>query len=546
MNKTTFFTFRSIRMKLISICLLLLLIPSLVVGIVGYQQSKQSLNDGGKVQLKNNVRQIIGLIDVLSQQVKAGKLSLEEAQELVKVQMLGKKDADGKRPINKKIDLGQYGYMYVYDQKGVILTSPGNEGKNLWDSKSPDGVMLTQEIIKNGVNGGGYTSFEFALPNDTSKTAPKINYSELDANWGWIVVAGTYMQDFNKGADGIYYTLIITLISSIVIGGLIIFWFSGLISKPMERVAEHVKRISNGDLTEKLHIRNKDEVGQLAQSVNDMVDRFRELIGGILQTSHNVAAASQQISASTQEIASGSSNQAFASQTITELFKELSTAMNSVAHSAEEASGLSNDTVKTAQEGGQIVNLAIEGMTQVSQQMARLEQDSNKIGEIIEVIDDIAEQTNLLALNAAIEAARAGEQGRGFAVVADEVRKLAERSGEATKQITYIIKEMQHNTKASVESVADGMGKSIETGKAFEKIVSMVNDSAQKVTEIAAASEQQSAQAGEVMLSVQSIAATSEQAAAASEETASTSQSLAHLAEELNTSVSVFKINQNQ
>jgi methyl-accepting chemotaxis protein len=349
------------------------------------------------------------------------------------------------------------------------------------------------------------------------------------------------IADQTKSSQFVFYgmSLVIILLS---IG--ISYVIARRIANPIVLVTNRLEQLADGDLRgEKLAVNTQDEAGRLVVAINSMVDTLRNLIGGILQTSNEVAAASQEISASTEEIAGGSTHQAQAAQTITDLFKELEAVISNVAKTAEEASKLSDQTAKTAMEGGQEVSLSIEGMNRVNEQMDRLQQDSNKIGEIIEVIDDIAEQTNLLALNAAIEAARAGEQGRGFAVVADEVRKLAERSGEATKQITLIIQGMQHNTKESVESVADGVQKSIQTGKSFEKIVAMVNDSAQKVTEIAAASEQQSTQAGEVMRSIESIAAVSEEAAAAAEETAATSQTLAKSAEELTTSVSVFKVN---
>ncbi|MNI53280.1 Methyl-accepting chemotaxis protein McpS [compost metagenome] len=220
----------------------------------------------------------------------------------------------------------------------------------------------------------------------------------------------------------------------------------------------------------------------------------------------------------------------------------MSSAINFVAKSAEQAAELTNYTVQTAGEGGKIVDASIEGMQSVNSTMSRLEEDSNKIGEIIEVIDDIADQTNLLALNAAIEAARAGDQGRGFAVVADEVRKLAERSSAATKEISSIIKVMQDNTKQSVNAVLDSVSQSVQTGEAFNKIVQMVNNSANKVNEIAAACEEEAAQASEVMTSVEQVAAASQESAAASQETAATCQTLANLAEQLNTSVSVFKL----
>jgi methyl-accepting chemotaxis protein len=350
----------------------------------------------------------------------------------------------------------------------------------------------------------------------------------------------------NTDGDSLYHSsrittiviISISLLLSIALG----YFISQIIARPLSRVVGLVGKVAVGDLREMSDIDTKDEIGQLGGSINAMVLSLRTTVGGIISSANSVAAAAQQISASTEEIASGTTSQANDAQMMNELFKELSEAINSVARNAEQAAEMSNNTLDIAKDGGHVVRSSIEGMNQVSQQMSRLEEDSNKIGEIIEVIDDIAEQTNLLALNAAIEAARAGEQGRGFAVVADEVRKLAERSGEATKQITAIIKGMQQNTQISVIAVGEGVISTQKTGEAFEHIITMVNQSANKVTEIAAASEEQAAQSSEVLTSIDSISASTEEAAASSEETAATAQSLAQLAEELNHAVAVFKI----
>lgn len=377
-----------------------------------------------------------------------------------------------------------------------------------------------------------------SLKPQTDKVSNLLNQlSDLNVE----IAAATNDETQNYYSTGITVTVVIVVVAlvlSILIGTLI----ARSISKPLLQMVGVASKVADGDLTEQVAISTKDEAGQLASAVNRMVDNLRGLVDGIVMNSQSVAASSQQISASTEEIASTSTSQSTETGNITHLFKELSTAIDSVANSAEEAADLSNETVATAREGGKVVEASLMGMQAVNGKMAQLENDSQKIGDIIEVIDDIAEQTNLLALNAAIEAARAGEQGRGFAVVADEVRKLAERSGEATKEITTIIKAMQENTKQSVQAVADSVQQSSRTGEAFERIISMVNDSSIKVNEIAAACEEELAQAAEVMQAVQSIAASSEESAAASEETAATCQSLAQLSQDLAAAAAVFKI----
>ncbi|MFM9327694.1 methyl-accepting chemotaxis protein [Paenibacillus mesotrionivorans] len=332
------------------------------------------------------------------------------------------------------------------------------------------------------------------------------------------------------------------IIGAVLLSGLLGWVISRAISNPLKKVMVIVGDVAGGDLSRTSDIKTKDEIGQLAQAVDSMVLNLRGIVGSILANAQNVAASAQQISASSEEIAGGSANQAEAAQTISELFKELSAAIHSVAANTEQTSELAEESIRLAMEGRDVIQSSMTSMEAVSTQMAKLEDDSHKIGEILDVIEDIADQTNLLALNAAIEAARAGDQGRGFAVVADEVRKLAERSRDATKQITGIIRIMQDNTRQSVATVQESGNFSKQSGNSFHHISKMVNDAGAKISEIAAASEEQAAQSANVLNAVENISAATEEGAAASQEMAATAQSLSLLADELQKAVIWFKM----
>ncbi|KKO54209.1 methyl-accepting chemotaxis protein [Paenibacillus sp. DMB20] len=434
--------------------------------------------------------------------------------------------------------LYETGYAHIYSNTGTIVTLPDKSqiGKSLQEVYPGDRVPEILQSIREG------KLFTYESEGNFLMYSP-IHIGKTEKPWSVTIVIP--MKEITASSKQLLYSIIVAGIVTLLLLALIIVLLTNTIIKPLNRAVAVGEHMAKGDFTHELpemYRMRKDEIGVLAGVFHEVTQSMTGMIGQVNMNASQVAAASQQISASSEELAVGSTRQADSVQTINELFKELSSAITSVAESASSASELVSQTADIASQGGTVVHESIEGMNRVNAQVLKLEEDSTRIGEIIEVIDDIAEQTNLLALNAAIEAARAGEQGRGFAVVADEVRKLAERSGEATKQIAGIIKGMQNNTAESVRAVEAGVVATEKTGTAFENIIRMVNDSSSTVMEIAAASEEQAAQAVEVVSAIENISASAEETAASSEETASTAQALAQLAEELNNMVAAFKI----
>ncbi|SOC13385.1 methyl-accepting chemotaxis sensory transducer [Ureibacillus xyleni] len=341
-------------------------------------------------------------------------------------------------------------------------------------------------------------------------------------------------------------TALTIMISVIVIASIIFALLSTVISKaivnPLKDVVDVMKEAEKGDLTVRVNYESKDEIGRMVVSFNQLTESTRIAMEKVVNSANELAASSQQISASTEEIASGSQQQAQDATASAAMMAEMTNVVEDVAQNAEQAALLAENTMNEAKQGGVVINDAIQGMRAIRESIYELSNKSEQIGEIVEVIDDIAEQTNLLALNAAIEAARAGEAGKGFAVVADEVRKLAERSSKATKEISELVNIIQENTKDSVRSVEVGSEKAEKVDSTFNDILQLVGHSASKVTEIAAANEQQTAQAEEVQQAVSSIAAVTEEISAGLQETAATAETLAEMAESLNQLTAQFKI----
>ncbi|WP_239619031.1 methyl-accepting chemotaxis protein [Cohnella mopanensis] len=374
---------------------------------------------------------------------------------------------------------------------------------------------------------------------------------------------------------------IILFLTALAIGYII----SRLISKPIVHIANAAKRIASGDLTsEKMNVKSRDELGEMAESFNRMSQNLRDLILQVGMSAKNVAISSEeltasaeqtnlatlQISSTIQEVASGADNQVKSVNESVQAVNEMSEGAQQIAINAQSVSSSASEAADNSLEGNQAIEQVVNQMNfihqtieDLSEVINRLGERSQDIGEIVGFITDIASQTNLLALNASIEAARAGEQGRGFAVVASEIRKLAEQSTQSSQQIAELIASIQQETIAAAQSmevgtkeVNEGIRVVSRAGTSFEHIQQSVHKVVTQIQEVAAAAQEMSASTEQVGSSMnyistiveesatgmQQVSAFTEEQIASAEEVFSSASSLSKMAEQLRDQIGKFKV----
>lgn len=334
------------------------------------------------------------------------------------------------------------------------------------------------------------------------------------------------------------------------------FFFVKSITKSLQEGVKAANRLAEGDLTVDVSVMNHDEIGNLLESMNNMVQKWRGIVNQINSSADNIASASHELSASAVQMSKGSDEQARMSVQVATASEEMSQTVIDVARNTGNIAVSGQETVEVARNGKDVVDMAVKEVQEIavtvdaSATMVRsLGELSKQIGEIVNVINEIADQTNLLALNAAIEAARAGEHGRGFAVVADEVKKLAERTGNSTAEIADMIGNIQKEVNKAVDAMEDvkkkvssGATLSEQAGTSLNNIVKKVDDLQLMVQQIASATEEMTATSEGISKDIDSIASISKETSSASVQVSQASDELSRLSVSLQGIVKEFSV----
>jgi len=495
--------------------------------------------------LTSVLQQATSLIGSYQKQVESGNLPLEEAKKLAAAQIATMR-YDGSN------------YLWINDLESRMIMHPIKpelNGKDMSQEKDVNGTYFFQEMSKACKDKGeGCVKYSWPKPGSTQQV-PKVSCVELFKPWGWVVGTGIYIDDVNEQIHRIQLGIGSALAVLLTITILMALGISRSITSPVARLAKQTEEVARGNLNVAIAACSTDEIGQLTASFMSMTEKLRTIIKQVNDTSSSVASAAAQLHSTSEQIATGAEQVAVQSGSVATAGEQMAATSGNIAQSCLMAAEGSQLATSAAGNGEKVVEKTVMVMNQIAEKVLEsaktvetLGTRSDQIGTIIGTIEDIADQTNLLALNAAIEAARAGEQGRGFAVVADEVRALAERTTKATKEIGGMIKAIQSETKGAVSvmeqgvrQVEAGTEEAARSGAALREILSQVHNVAQQVNQIATAAEQQTATTNEISSNMLQITEVVQNTARGAEESAVAASVLNNNAEELRRLVGQFQ-----
>jgi methyl-accepting chemotaxis protein len=452
-------------------------------------------------------------------------------------------------------------YFWINDQTPVMVMHPTNpklEGQNLSGFKDPDGKALFNEMVAiSKSQGAGQVNYRWPKPG-ASDPVPKVSYVQLFKPWGWIIGSGVYVDDvqaeFHTQA---LKTLLIGLVIAALVALLIVLIVRS-ITQPLQHAVDAMANIASGDgdLTRTLDTQGNDELSALSRHFNAFTEKLRQVIKHSLDSAGQLDAAARNLGDVAGQSQQHSEQQSQQMELVATAINEVTYGVQDVAKNAEHAATEVHTAEEQALQGQQNIEGSLRQINALSATIDQavtviqaLAQESTQIGSVLEVIRSIAEQTNLLALNAAIEAARAGEQGRGFAVVADEVRLLAQRTQKSTAEIQVMIERLQGNSEAAVKVINDSsqasqltIEQARQAGTSLTLIASGLRNLSGLNASIASATLRQSHVVEDINQNVTQAASLAHKNALAAQQSSEAGQHLGQLAEQLNRLLGQFRV----